>query len=106
MGLLRYQIFLSYGAIFVSLWIYLIINSSTSTSSNSVDNNNNNKLVLSNNTKIWYIPVMGVIMLGSYLLTLLIVGVATYKDCPEAAIEMENEIKEAQLEMKKRKVIT
>jgi Dolichol-phosphate mannosyltransferase subunit 3 (DPM3) len=52
-----------------------------------------------------FAPVWAVLVLGFYLLSLLVYGVFTYRDCPEAALELESEIKEAKIEMKRRGVI-
>nr|CDJ93013.1 Dolichol-phosphate mannosyltransferase subunit 3 domain containing protein [Haemonchus contortus] len=52
-----------------------------------------------------YAPIYAVIFLGIYALTSVIYGVATFNDCPGAKEELMREIKEAQDDLRKRKII-
>jgi hypothetical protein len=42
------------------------------------------------------------LLVGSYALTLLVIGVSTFEDHPEAAIELDKQVKEVRLELEKR----
>lgn len=91
--LLRYQIFLAYGCAFGAIWLYGIRN---------ID-----KLELPEvgNVIVVYAPVWGVLFLGIYLLSRLVLGVFSFRDCPDAAKEIEMQIAEARNAMKARKII-
>ena len=88
MELLRYQIFAATGISLLSIWLALLNNSTTAS----------NPLVL-------YAPVWSVLLLGLYAIISVILGTMSFKDCPEAAAEIETQIKEAKTEMKKRGII-
>mmetsp|Transcript_6204 Transcript_6204/g.12823 ORF Transcript_6204/g.12823 Transcript_6204/m.12823 type:complete len:92 (+) Transcript_6204:175-450(+) len=88
MKLLRYQIFLAIGISFVSIWLALI-NVSDATPS---------PLVL-------YAPAWSIILLGLYAIGSVVLGLMSFKDTPEAAVEIERQILEAKTEMKKRGVL-
>lgn len=88
MKLLRYQIFLAIGTSFISIWLALIKSSGDTL----------NPLVL-------YAPVWSIILLGLYAIGSIVLGLISFKDTPEAAIEIERQILEAKTEMKKRGVI-
>lgn len=94
MGLLRYQIFLTYGFAFLSIWAFLL-------------NKSDKQYSLSDSSDVFVLlaPLWGLVALGIYLLLLLINGVLNYKDCPEASKELELETMEAKTEMKKRGII-
>jgi len=89
MGLLRYQVFLSYGILFFSVWYYCL----------QVDDFGLPPLLVK------FAPIWALLALGLSLLFRLFLGVVTYQDCPEAAVEIERQILEAKAEMKKRKII-
>jgi dolichol-phosphate mannosyltransferase subunit 3 len=89
-GLLRYQIFLMYGALFIALW-YGALSTQQTTDPPSI--------------WIVYAPVWAILLLGLYALGSVMYGVTTLKDCPEAASEIERQIVEAKAEMKKRGII-
>jgi Dolichol-phosphate mannosyltransferase subunit 3 (DPM3) len=98
MGLLRYQLFLTYGAAFLSVWYYSC--------------QPRNLALLQQEpwnfippTFISYAPIWSILTLGVVLLSRLLLGVMAYQDCPEAAREIEMQIKEAKQELKKRKII-
>jgi hypothetical protein len=83
--MLRYQLFLAIGASFLSVWYSAI--------QFSVD-----PLVL-------YAPVWGILLLGVYAVSNIAIGLVNFKDTPEAAAEIEQQVKEAKAEMTKRGVI-
>jgi Dolichol-phosphate mannosyltransferase subunit 3 (DPM3) len=87
MGLLRYQIFLTYGAVFLSAWYYCVVNAATPS------------------LLVTFAPVWGILGLGAFLFVRLLVGVATYQDCPDAEREIDQQILEARAEMKRRKIL-
>lgn len=96
MGLLRYQIFSTYGVTFLSVWYYGLqhVDEWSSSSSSGIVH-----LVVA------YAPLWAILTLAVYLLTRLILGVLAYQDCPEAATEIEQQIRQAKVELKKRKII-
>jgi hypothetical protein len=53
-----------------------------------------------------YAPIWMILGLGIVLFLRLIVGVLSFRDCPEAASELEAEIEQAKIELKKRKIIS
>lgn len=91
--MLRYQVFLSYGALFVAVWWWGVT---------KIDQLASTELV---RRLFIFAPFLGVVVLGLYLLVRLVLGVASYEDCAEAAAEIDAQIKEAKLELKKRKII-
>lgn len=50
-------------------------------------------------------PLYVVVMLGIYAVGSITYGVVTFNDCPGAREELVREIKEAEMELKKKKVI-
>jgi hypothetical protein len=98
MGLLRYQIFFTYGAAFLSVWYY---------------SRQPSNLVLLQQEPwnfippafITYAPIWAILTLGMVLLSRLVLGVLAYQDCPDAAREIELQIQEAKQELKTRKII-
>ena len=86
MGLLRYQIFLGLGIAFFAIW-YGALQTGTS------------------NPLYVYAPIWAIIMLGIYAVGTITHGVMNCKDFPEAATEIEKQVQEAKIEMKKRGVI-
>lgn len=91
--MLRYQVFLTYGVAFFSAWYYCL--------------SKKEELHLSPGSSllVTLAPVWGVIALGVFLLARLIVGVLGFRDCPDAAQEINRQIVEARAEMKRRKII-
>jgi len=117
-GLLRYQIFLSYGILIFGIWYTLIQNKSLILSSNVENNDTAFSFIQSMSITIFsslprycqepfidYFPLWIVICLGLYAVGSIAYGVANFVDCPDAAIEVEKHVKEAKTEMKKRGVI-
>lgn len=92
MGLLRYQVFLVYGVLFLSIWQGAMMTmDETTTGSTAI--------------LIQFAPVWGILLLGVYALATILYNVSTFNDCPDAAAELDKQIKEAKAEMTKRKVI-
>lgn len=104
-GLLRYQIFLSYGIIIVAFWYTLIQNKA------SIINETKSIPIYSSlpptvqEAIIDYLPLWMLICLGLYAVGSIAYGVANLADCPDAAKEVEKHIKEAKDYMKKRGII-
>jgi cytochrome c biogenesis protein ResB len=91
--LLRYQIFLAYGVLFLAVWQALLLQQAQSESSNS------------HSTFIQYLPVWALVALAIYGISSIAIGVMTFRDTPEAAAELEGHIAEAKKEMTKRGII-
>ena len=91
-GLLRYQIFLSAGILFIGLWrgsiTRLATIQDTLSTSLSIDPNTTKILIA-------YLPVWAILLLGIYALSSVLYKVATFGDCPEAAVELSRQIEEA-----------
>lgn len=96
MELLRYQLWLTYGAVILAVW--QVVLSKREEWSSQVQ------------PSIWlaveWLPATAIVMLGLYAFIRLIVGVATFRDCPEAAAELELQVKEAKRELKARGIIS
>ncbi|CAB9501861.1 Dolichyl-phosphate mannosyltransferase polypeptide 3 [Seminavis robusta] len=92
MGLLRYQVFLVYGVVFLAAWQGAKMNQSEAPSDAS-------RIVVD------FAPIWAVLLLGVYAAATIIYNVMTFNDCPEAAAELDRQVKEAKAEMRKRKVI-
>lgn len=92
MGLLRYQIFLGYAVVFLALWIGARMKQDDTAQGVS-------KILVD------FAPIWAIGALGIYALATIMYNVMTFNDCPEAAEELEKQIKEAKAEMKKRKII-
>ena len=94
MGLLRYQIFLTYAIAFLSLWGMALKKKS------ELD------LPLAGDLLIDWAPLWAIVAIGLYLLSVLILGVISFKDCPQAAVELESEVEEAKRDLRKRGIIS
>jgi Dolichol-phosphate mannosyltransferase subunit 3 (DPM3) len=91
--MLRYQVFLSYGIAFLAFWWWAITRKSDEMASTTL-------------THGVVLPLLGGVgLLGVYLLARLVIGVASFQDCHEAAVEISAQIKEAKAELRKRKII-
>lgn len=91
-GLLRWQIFAGYAVAFLSIWGYALL--STKPDEPTV------RLLLE------YAPVWAILVLGVYAASSVMYGVATFRDCPEAASEIELQVAEARKELKRRGIIS
>ena len=83
--MLRYQVFLSIGIAFLSVWY--------------------SALQWSRAPWIVYAPVLAIVALGGYALSCITIGLINFKNCPEAALEIERQVEEAKASMVKRGVI-
>ena len=93
-GLLRYQIFLAYGVAFLAAWHALLQN----------ENILSNWLPLSTeqvHILVYFAPLWFIVGLGVYAIVSIGIGVSNFKDCPEAAKEVDMQVKEARIELKK-----
>jgi hypothetical protein len=92
MGLLRYQVFIAYGAVFLAIWY------------KALSFRKEAKGLLSNEVDllIQFAPVWAVLGLGIHAISNVIIGVTDMSDCPDAAKEIEQNVKEAREDMKKR----
>jgi len=97
-GLLRYQLFLSIGILFVGLWKAGITRLSTIqkalSSTLSIDPNTTKIFVI-------YLPIWVILLLGIYALCSVVYKVATFGDCPDAAVELNAQIEEAKQKLTK-----
>jgi len=97
-GLLRYQLFLSIGILFVGLWKASVTRLSTIqktlSSALSIDPNTTKIFVI-------YLPIWAILLLGVYALCSVLYKVATFGDCPEAAVELNQQIEEAKQKLTK-----
>ena len=98
----RYQIFLSYGIVILSIWCYALKNKTSLTHCDSCC-----KPLLCHFPSqmrepiIDYAPLWVLALLGLYALGSVVVGVLNFSDCPEAAKEVEADIKEAKIALTK-----
>ena len=92
-GLLRYQVFLAYGVLFLALWNAAL---------RATETNDPNDL---SSVLAYYAPVWAILLLGVYAVSSIAYGVMTFEDFPDAAAEIERQIKEARAEMTKRGVL-
>jgi hypothetical protein len=92
MGLLRYQVFITYGAVFLAIWYQAL----------SFRSEAKADLSLKVDLLIKFAPVWAVLALGIYAVCNLVHGVVNMSDCPDAAKEIDQNVKEARKEMKKR----
>ena len=95
--MLRYQVFLFWGVLWGAIWFQALKNQDELVP----------KSPLSPDTTKFFIklfPVWIIVALAMYAASTILYGLATLGDFPEAATELEKEIKEAKAEMKKRGV--
>ena len=95
MELLRYQLFLIIGVGFVAIWLGV-----QRTAAFHGLPPSSIKAVI-----ILYAPIWGILLLGLYAVGCVGYGLLNFKDTPEAAAEIDQQILEARMEMKKRGVI-
>mmetsp|Transcript_23455 Transcript_23455/g.55571 ORF Transcript_23455/g.55571 Transcript_23455/m.55571 type:complete len:115 (+) Transcript_23455:91-435(+) len=100
--LLRYQIFLVYGAIFLATWGVLLSRLSSTLSSAGEEDEQPSII---ETILIRYLPIWAILLLGVYAASSVVYGVMIFKDTPEASAELELQITEAKQEMTKRGVI-
>jgi hypothetical protein len=90
-GLLRWQIFSAYGIALASLWAY-------ARTTNQADAAEANRV-------LDWAPLWAILALAVYAGGSVVYGVATFRDCPEAATEIEQQVKEARKELKRRGIL-
>ena len=108
MQLLRYQLFLLYGVLFLTVW-YMVLRSeqfSKLSSSSHVDSNDDGYRISMVYIAVQYAPIWAIVLLGLYAVSSVIYGVITFHDTPDAAAELEIQIQEAIHEMTRRGIIT
>jgi dolichyl-phosphate mannosyltransferase polypeptide 3 len=93
-GLLRYQLFLAYGGVFMALWYAALQNQEAIMQATSFPT--------ATDLAIRWAPLWGIVALGLYALIVVGQGMLTFQDFPEAVAELERQVKEARAEMKKR----
>ena len=93
-GLLRYQIFLAYGIAFLAAWHAALQNEDIISTWLSLSTEQVHILV-------YFAPLWFIVGLGVYAIVSIGIGVSTFKDCPEAAKEVEMHVEEARIELKK-----
>lgn len=93
--MLRYQVFLSYAFLWAAIW-YQALQSEEAIVEKSPLSPEATKLL------IQLLPLWILVALAIYALTSILYGLATLGDFPEAAVELEKEIREAKAAMKKR----
>ena len=99
--MLRYQIFLSYAALFLALWIPILMKrDDIFVIMNKMTPGLVSEEIIS--SLITYAPIWGILCLGIWALFKVIHGVIICKDCPEAAQELEGHVKSAKIELAKR----
>jgi dolichyl-phosphate mannosyltransferase polypeptide 3 len=86
-GLLRWQIFSAYGIALASLWAYARAKADEA------------------NRVLDWAPLWAILALAVYAGGSVVYGVATFRDCPEAATEIEQQVKEARKELKRRGIL-
>jgi predicted membrane protein len=85
-ALLRYQLFLGIGVLILSIWLAIFLNESYSNS----------------NPIVTFAPLWICVALAAYAFLSIAYGVIICKDFPAAAREIEEQVKEAKVEMKRR----
>mmetsp|Transcript_20999 Transcript_20999/g.31821 ORF Transcript_20999/g.31821 Transcript_20999/m.31821 type:complete len:104 (-) Transcript_20999:432-743(-) len=93
--LLRYQLFLSIGIVFLAIWKGSLSNIDSIKSSHPIFESSTIIEPL-----VTYLPVWAILSLGVYALFSVLYRVATFGDCPEAADELGKQIIEAKEKLK------
>lgn len=96
-SMLRYQIFLCWGALWAAIW-YQAMNSEETVVEISPLSPETTKIL------IQFLPLWILVSLAIYAIATILYGLATLRDFPEASAELEKEVKEAKTAMKKRGV--
>ena len=111
--LLRYQLFLSIGVIFLSIWkaalsnldyikesllpTLVILGGDTSSASTISSHSHSDAII---DALVTYLPLWTMLSLGVYALLCVLYRVATFGDCPDAADELGGQINEAKVKLK------
>jgi hypothetical protein len=108
MALLRYQLFGSYAIVFGAIWYQTLSFRGLipATSSWKIDHWYQTALSSSLIDRIIIgAPLWFVLYLALYSVASITHGVMTFRDCPEAKAELDDQIKEARVEMTKRGIL-
>uniref|UniRef100_A0A7S2VYV2 Dolichol-phosphate mannosyltransferase subunit 3 n=1 Tax=Eucampia antarctica TaxID=49252 RepID=A0A7S2VYV2_9STRA len=93
-GLLRYQIFLAYGVAFLAAWYTALQNKPLIISALPISPEGVNFMIR-------FAPLWLVVGLGLYAIFTIGFRVSNFSDCPDAAVEVDKQAKEAIVELKK-----
>ena len=85
--MLHYQQFLIAGLLFSAVWWGLL------------------QTAYKDSSFVTFLPLWAIVALGVYAVGSVVYGTLSFKDTPEASKELEQQIKEAKLEMTKRGVV-
>mmetsp|Transcript_49079 Transcript_49079/g.90916 ORF Transcript_49079/g.90916 Transcript_49079/m.90916 type:complete len:104 (-) Transcript_49079:114-425(-) len=99
-GLLRYQLFLAYGLAFLAIWRAALKYEDDIAATLGTAGFSSSQVSLA----VSYAPVWAILALGIYAVASIGYGVATFEDCPEAAKELDRQVKDARLAMEKKGV--
>ena len=92
--MLRYQLFLSIGIVFLSIWKALLVNLDSIKNYSSAPSSTIDIIV---NT---FLPIAPILLLAFYALFSVLYKVATFEDCPDAADELSRQINGAKSKLK------
>eukprot|EP00568_Trieres_chinensis_P009360 CAMPEP_0183294954 /NCGR_PEP_ID=MMETSP0160_2-20130417/3085_1 /TAXON_ID=2839 ORGANISM="Odontella Sinensis, Strain Grunow 1884" /NCGR_SAMPLE_ID=MMETSP0160_2 /ASSEMBLY_ACC=CAM_ASM_000250 /LENGTH=103 /DNA_ID=CAMNT_0025456347 /DNA_START=133 /DNA_END=444 /DNA_ORIENTATION=- len=98
--LLRYQIFLAYGLTFVAFWRAALKEQESLTNALAplgIEGTHISAVVKP-------MPIWAIVALGLYGIASVGYGVATFSDCPDAAEEIDRQVKEARVALEKKGV--
>lgn len=93
-GLLRYQVFLAYGGVFMALWYAALQHEEEIMQASSYP--------AATELAIRWAPLWGIAALALYASVVIGHGMVTFQDFPEAIEELERQVVEARAEMKRR----
>lgn len=109
--LLRYQLFLTYGIAFLSIWWIAVQHKLDDIVLEWLKASNLHNWTTFYVSPVYitygilYAPFWAIVILAIYAAGSVVVGVCTFQDCPEAAVELEEQVKEARQVLKKKGVI-
>eukprot|EP00527_Entomoneis_sp_CCMP2396_P000413 CAMPEP_0198146254 /NCGR_PEP_ID=MMETSP1443-20131203/28437_1 /TAXON_ID=186043 /ORGANISM="Entomoneis sp., Strain CCMP2396" /LENGTH=109 /DNA_ID=CAMNT_0043810151 /DNA_START=59 /DNA_END=388 /DNA_ORIENTATION=+ len=107
MAFLRWQIFTIYGVVLLSIWLAALqatVTTTTTTTTTEEETTSGFAAVVVK-LSIQWAPLWGILMLGFYSVSWIAYGVVTLRDNPDSAKELEQQVKEARAEMKRRGII-
>jgi len=101
MALLRYQLFTTYLVVFLAIWKALLAQEETILSQIPLS------IMSVDTTKlcIQYLPLLALLSLAVYAIVSIGMSMLTFRDCPEAAKELEEQVKEAKIALKKKGIV-
>ena len=98
LGLLRYQIFLAYGLAFLAMWQAATHNREAIADKLEFVGIQKTHA----NLFVTFLPLLAIAALGIYGILSIGYGVATFADCPKAAADINREVKEARVALRKK----